>query len=449
MATLQNQFKRFIKKEHLFESADKLLVAISGGVDSMVLIHLLHTQNYQVSIAHCNFQLREVDSDKDEALVETFAKTHDIPFYLKKFNTKDYADSQHLSIQLAARALRYQWFDELTQAHDFKYLLTAHHANDQLETMLYNLTKGTGAAGLRGIPLKYEQIRRPLLFAKREAIEAYAIVQQLEWREDVSNQEDKYSRNRIRRNVVPELKIINSGLEKTMLSNSRRFEALEKLLLNQTALVRDQYLTKNKGAFSLSLSWYNTSTGSLSILIELLRSFGFNSDQCFSMSEIIDNAASTREGKRFFSAKYELTIDRGTIQIVTKKNDPIIEIEVHANDEQVSTPEADFSFELRDHQGNWSRDKIMAYLDADLVDFPLKIRNWKQGDSFCPLGMSHKKKLSDFMIDEKIPVNLKSRVVLFESKKDIIWVAGHRIDDRYKITPKTKRVLIIKMTDHV
>ncbi|MEO9801899.1 MAG: tRNA lysidine(34) synthetase TilS [Reichenbachiella sp.] len=449
MATLQRQFERFIKREHLFGPSDKLLLAVSGGVDSIVLVHLMHSLNYKASVVHCNFQLRGEDSDHDAALVEAIAKKHNLPFYHKKFNTSDYAESQHLSTQLAARELRYQWFDELVSAHSFDYLITAHHGNDQIETMLYNLIKGTGAAGLRGIPLRTDQIRRPLLFAKREEIEAYAKEHKLKWREDASNKEDKYRRNRIRLRVVPELKHINPGLEKTMSNNSKRFDALEKLLLNQVTLISKEYLNQNNNGYSLSMSWYKASEGSLAVLVELLRPFGFNADQCFSIDEIIDNTESNSVGKQFYSAQYVLAIDRGTIQIVSVHSDEKFELMINKSDEFVSTPLADFSLELANSKGDWPKDKKVAYLDAQFVEFPIKVRNWKQGDSFYPLGMNGKKKLSDFMIDEKIPVNLKSRVVLFESKKDIIWVAGHRIDDRYKITPKTKRVLIIKMTDHV
>ncbi len=449
MSILLKKFKGFIQKQQLFKPDDPLLVAVSGGLDSVVLAHLLQALNHPISIAHCNFQLRGDASDQDADFVGAFAKANKTSFHLKTFDTGSYASAQQLSTQVAARELRYAWFNKLMSSHDFKYLITAHHANDQVETVLYNLTKGTGIAGLRGIPLKNEHIRRPLLFAKRKEIEAYAKIHRLAWREDPSNQKDKYSRNHIRLHVVPKLKKINSSLEQTMRANSRRFGALEKLLLTQTDQIRDRHLTKTNDTYSLSMAWYDEAQGGWAILNELLKPFGFNADQCFSIDEAMKDNGANAVGKQFFSSRYVLAIDRGKIEIVPKGTDIVTDLSVGPNTEFISTPMADFVLDVVQANSDWPKDKNVACLDADLVKFPMKIRNWSQGDAFRPLGMDGKKKLSDFMIDEKIPVNLKPRLLLFESVSNIIWVAGHRIDDRYKITPITKQVLIIKMTTHV
>lgn len=449
MNTLLNQFGRFITKHRLFEPHDKLLLAVSGGMDSVVLSDLLQVSGYDISLAHCNFQLRGNESNLDAALVASLAQKHDLVYHEKAFDTQSYARDLKLSIQQAARALRYQWFNELMQSHNIDFLLTAHHANDQVETMLYHLTKGAGIAGLRGIPLMNDRIRRPLLFAKREDIETYAHSNKLEWREDASNQEDKYSRNRIRLHVIPELKKINPGLEHTMLNNSQRYDALEKLLQGEVQSIKEDNLISHGDRFSLQMPWYNESKGGLAVLTEILRAFKLNADQCFSIGAAFQTKDSSTVGKQFFSSHYRLTIDRNTIEIEPKKAAEVIDCSINSADVMISTAIADFTFDYTSDTKNWSNDKYSASLDADLVAFPLTIRNWVDGDAFQPLGMKGKKKLSDFMIDEKIPVNLKSRVLLFESQGDIIWVAGHRIDDRYKITPNTKRVLIIKMTDHV
>ena len=445
MSTLLNQVKQHINKNSLFQSDDKLLVALSGGVDSMVLTHILFQLDYHIAVAHCNFQLRGQESDTDVEFVEAFAKMHKIPFYTKAFNTKSFAQEQKISTQLAARDLRYNWFDEVMKDQAYDYLVTAHHANDQVETMLYNLTKGTGIAGLRGIPLKNDQIRRPLLSASKADIEIYAQEHQLQWREDISNRDDKYSRNRIRLHVIPELKQLNPGLEQTLSNNSKRFEALERLLLHQTNDIRSKFLSKHQDYNTLQLSWFDKDTGGLAILIELLKPFGFNLDQCFSIADGFSNIS----GKQFYSSDHVLTIDRDKLQIGPKEEEKEYQLMVEDSDHLISTPWADFAIENITSQTEWPKNNLTACLDADLVQFPLKVRNWTQGDSFYPLGMKGKKKLSDFMIDEKIPVNLKSRVLLFESNQDIIWVAGFRIDDRYKITSNTKRLLLIKMTDHV
>lgn len=445
MNSLLHQVKRHITKNNLFQKEDKLLIALSGGIDSMVLTHLLFQLDYHIAVAHCNFQLRGLQSDADKDFVEAFAKMHKIPFYTKAFDTKVYADEQQVSTQLAARELRYSWFDEVMKHHNYDYLVTAHHANDQVETMLYNLTKGTGIAGLRGIPLKNDQIRRPLLSFTKEEIETYAHNHDLQWREDLSNQDDKYSRNRLRLNVIPELKQLNPGLEQTLVNNSRRFEALEKLLLHETSDIRSNYLSKQQDYFSLDLSWYDEKSGGLAILIELLKPFGFNIDQCFSIAEGIAKTS----GKQYFSPGFTLVMDRDMVQLTPKHETKEFSLIIDDSTNQIATPWADFSIERVSAHDEWPKDKHTACLDADLIQFPIKVRNWMQGDSFYPLGMKGKKKLSDFMIDEKIPVNLKSRVMLFESDHDIIWVAGYRIDNRYKITSNTKHLLIIKMTNHV
>ncbi|MEP2023923.1 MAG: tRNA lysidine(34) synthetase TilS [Reichenbachiella sp.] len=446
MSTLLQSFEKFVNKEALFTTEDDLLIAVSGGLDSVVLLHLLMSLKYSTAIAHCNFQLRGKDSDQDATFIEGLGKSYHAKVHLQKFDTTTYAENHQVSTQLAARELRYRWFEELLASHKYKYLLTAHHANDQVETMLYNLTKGTGIAGLRGIPLKNNYVRRPLLFANREEIELYAKEHQLEWREDASNQQDKYSRNHLRLNVIPELKEINPGLEQTMLQNSRRFDALEKLLMKEVSSIKGQFFKQKNTTYSLGMEWYDESKGGLSVLTEILKPYGFNFDQCISIGEATNAQAI---GKQFYSRKFVLAIDREKISIVPQQSNESFSILISDINQLATVPFADFTLEITDKNESWSKDTKVANLDADLISLPLKIRNWNQGDFFIPLGMKGKKKISDFMIDEKIPVNLKSRVTLFESNDDIIWVAGYRIDDRYKVTPKTKRVLIIKMTDHV
>lgn len=449
MATLQKKFERFVKKESLFEPSDKLLVAVSGGIDSMVLLHLLHSSGYSVAIAHCNFQLRGNESDLDATLVSNYADNMKVRHFQKNFDTRDYMAEHQMSVQEAARTLRYRWFDELMQTHGFDCLLTAHHANDQAETMLYNLVKGTGIAGLRGIPIANDYIRRPLLFAKRQEIEKYARQEKLQWREDASNQEDKYSRNHIRHKIIPELQQINPGLAQTMLNNSLRYAAIEKLLQNEVSKIKDHWMFKTKRGFQLKMDWYSQDAGGLAILCEILKPFGFNWDQCLSLADGLGPVSTQSSGNKYYASEYALYVDRQSLAIEPLDQRESIDLLVHEFTEAISIPWCTFSFESSDTIDEWSAHNNEASLDADKVNFPIRIRNWQQGDAFIPLGMKGKKKLSDFMIDEKIPVNLKSRVVLFESDGEIIWVAGHRIDDRYKITPKTSRVLIIKMTDHV
>lgn len=449
MATLLKKFERFIHEEKLFESEHNLLVAVSGGMDSMVLAHLLCRAGYSISIAHCNFQLRGNDSVLDAEFVKNYAANMGLPYYQKEFDTRTYMAKHHLAVQEAARNLRYGWFDELMNQHDFDFLVTAHHANDQVETMLYNLIKGTGVAGLRGIPIQNEYIRRPLLFARREEIEKFAKQEELQWREDTSNQEDKYSRNRIRNQVIPELRQINPGLENTMQSNSKRFAAIEKLLIKEVSQIKTKWVKETKTGVSIKMDWYDDQTGGLAILHEILKAYGFNWSQSHGVATGFSTTSGQPSGNKYFSKEYTLFVDRKSLTIEPHDLKSEIELMVDEFENSITTPFHSFSLEVSESIDEWSTHNTEAYLDADLVHFPIKIRNWREGDAFTPLGMKGKKKLSDFMIDEKIPVNLKSRVVLFESNDEIVWVAGYRIADRYKITPNTKRVLIIKMTDHV
>lgn len=445
MTNLLSQFQSFITSNALFDPKDRLLVAVSGGVDSVVLCELLHLNNDDFAIAHCNFQLRGLESDGDEDFVRGMAEKYQVPFHCIRFETLSVAEKQNISTQMAARDLRYEWFDELMKENNYRYLLTAHHANDLLETSLFNFTKGTGIAGLRGIRRKKDQIIRPLSFATKESILTYGEHHKLHWREDSSNSSNKYHRNRIRNLVIPELKKINPGLEKTYMQNQERFEALEALLKEQSQKILKKFSSMKNGVRKLDMSWLDVKTGGLIILEDILRPYGFNIDQC---KAIITALGTSISGKRFVSEDSELVVDREQL-IITPIESEIEPLAIEKDATQLDYKGQHFSLNYRDGAAEISTDSDLAYLDADKLAFPLKIRQWREGDRFVPLGMKQQKKLSDFMIDAKIPLNLKNHVLLFESGEDIIWVAGHRIDDRYKITKSTKRTLIIKLERNV
>lgn len=451
MGKLLKGFEKFINKNQLFTQQDELLVAVSGGIDSMVLVDLLQEAGYSFSLAHCNFQLRGEESTKDETLVSNIAKKHDRPFYVEKFDTIEIAKANKLSIQLTARKLRYDWFDQLMTNNGYSKLLTAHHANDQLETVLYNLTKGTGIAGLRGIPTVTSSLARPLLNTSKSAIKAYAIENTLDWREDHSNLDNKYSRNKIRLNIIPELKKINPSIEKTIESNTYRFASLEKLLLAETQKIRQHYMSNPISVSSIVLdtSWYHEDKGGLAILTELLKGYQFTFDQCQGIGGLIQEIDSLTTGKQFHSTTHSLLFNRNDILITERSEIENHKVHIAMGDREINTQTALFKLEYHSTKVNWTTDKNMAYLDAEKLQFPLEIRNWNHGDTFFPLGMKHKKKVSDFMIDEKIPVNLKAKLPIFTSNNEIIWVAGQRIDNRYKIDSNTQSVLIIRMTENV
>lgn len=438
------RFQNFYTQNNLISKGDKILLAVSGGVDSMVLMHLMANADMKFGIAHCNFQLREEASDRDEELVRRIAATLKLEYHIEQFDTKQYMEDEKVSLQQAARDLRYKWFDRICDQYGYDKIATAHHASDQTETMLYNLTKGCGISGLRGIPLVNDKIIRPLLFATRQEIISYAKEHDVIWREDASNNNEKYNRNLIRHSVVPRLKQINPGIDKTMLRNATRYQAMEELIDSEVEKVRTRYLSTTMDGYTLSTDWVADQNGGVIILEGILKDFGFNYQQVAS----VYNSLSRHSGKVFYSEGYKINVDRSYIYIY-----PISEGE----DIQIKIVEQDSGFEVSGsvyemtsmpvEKFKMIKNPYFACLDFDRLVFPLKIRNWQQGDWFMPLGMNSKKKLSDFMIDEKIPVNLKSRVVLFESQHDIVWVAGYRIDNRYKITSQTKQVLIIEKTD--
>ena len=434
-----NALKTYIASNDLFGQKDKLLIATSGGVDSVVLCNLLSLLNYHFSIAHCNFQLRGEDSDGDEIFVQQLAEELGVPVLTRKFNTKNYAKSNKISTQLAARDLRYEWFLELANKHQFSYILTAHHASDQTETVLYNLTKGTGVSGLRGIPNKNKNIRRPLLFVSKEKIIDYAQNNNLKWRDDSSNSEDKYSRNLIRNQIIPQLKKINPSIDETMLRNTDRFQSIETFIQAETSKIVSKHLTQSSHGTILALDWISENNKIL--FHQILMGFGFNYFQIEAIFTSIKHS-----GKIFFGETNQLIIDRNKLIISPVEDKDLLITTVTSADFKIKIPYHQFLIsEQKKSNVSISKDSNIAYLDADKVVFPFIIRSWQQGDKFMPLGMNSEKKLSDFMIDEKIPVNLKKRLPIFESDNQIFWIAGYRIDNRFKVTENTKTVLIIKL----
>lgn len=441
MSDLFHKFQDFNKKQAIFSLNGKTLVAVSGGVDSVVLVHLMSKAKISLGVAHCNFSLRGKEADKDQQFVEKIAAQLSVPFHTINFETASHATKNGISTQMAARALRYKWFEEIKSNFDYQKVATAHHADDQIETILFNLTKGSGIAGLRGIKTRTELTIRPLLFASKAEIIDYARSNKLEWREDVSNKEDKYSRNLLRNRVIPLLRDINPGLGRTIFDNQERYTALEKLLNARTEIVQSKNLAFKDNGYEFKLGWYNEKEGSFSVLENTLKTFGFNLDQCLQIRESLEQS-----GKQFFSDNYLLIIDRHRLLIESRNEKQDFELSIPEDTKQFELNENTYNIKLTQQKVKFDGNNNSAFLDADKVKFPLKVRNWLKGDHFIPLGMKGKKKISDFMIDQKIPVNLKRKIAIFESNGEIFWIAGHRIDDRYKVTSKTQSTLIIKMT---
>ncbi|MFT7034394.1 MAG: tRNA(Ile)-lysidine synthase [Cyclobacteriaceae bacterium] len=436
-----DKFITFCRKQNLFSADEKILLAVSGGVDSMVMLHLMHEAKIDVGVAHCNFQLRGEESDCDESLVRKIALGLGVQYYTERFNTKAYSHENGINIQQSARKLRYSWFDKLLKSEGFDRVATAHHASDQTETILYNIIKGCGISGLRGIPVINSKVVRPLLFASRSEILDYAKQKKITWREDKSNADNKYSRNFIRNSIIPELKLINPGIDRTMLRNSERYRAIEALLAEKKEEIVSGYLSAEEFGQTLSLDWLEETKGSFVLLEEILKDYSFNNDQVTSIYE----SPNQQTGKTYTSSKFKLVVNRGKIHIYPNVKESFLDLEVKNFDDKIELIGTELSFKkvLRD-EFQIINDSHVACLDFDSLKRPLKIRSWKSGDNFIPLGMTHKKKLSDFMIDQKIPLNLKKRVHLLESAGQIAWIIGHRIDDRFKVTKKTQNILVVE-----
>ncbi len=428
--------KEYIEKLDVFKPQDRLLVTVSGGVDSIVCLHILHNLGYICGVAHCNFQLRGSESDEDESFVRSMCKQLELPFYCQSFNTHEYASQKSLSIQMAARELRYSWFESLRLSANYDHIILAHHGDDSVETMLINLARGTGLKGLTGIQAHSGHIRRPILFANRRDILAYADENHLSFREDSSNSKTDYTRNRIRHIIIPEFEKINPSFLKTSLSSIRHLRQ-EQLVLDQIfAEIKKDIVRTESDDILLSLNKLSTLQHLNWFLFRFLSTFGFNGDQ---VSSLIDGI-SAPPGKQFFSEKYKIIIDREFLFLTQSSNNEAEESYISVGVNSISEP-INLKFEVLDIQQHIiSTNRDIADLNYNKLSFPLKLRKWISGDFFYPIGMKNAKKLSDFFIDEKIPRHKKNEVWLLCSGDDIVWIVGHRLDNRFKITKDTKTV---------
>lgn len=403
----------------------------------MVLVHILTKMNVDFSIAHMNYGLRGEESNQDEKFVVDYAKKVGVECFVAQANMDEL---NRQSIQMVARTKRYDWFQELMDTYEFEYILTAHHLNDSIETTLLNFVKGTGINGLVGIAPKKDKILRPLLTFSKEELRSFAIEQGLQWREDASNSESKYMRNKIRNEVIPELTKINPSLLETFRTTNERLVGVAQLLKMEVQRIVDEYQTEANDRVVLDMSWYRFNEMNNVLLSEVLRPFGVD----FLMTKEIGGTSTT--GAVFQTKSNTLSYDRGKLWIAKRDDEAALEaLTIHE--------EGDYKW------GNWkmsvrsspgvsysTKDSSSAYLDGAHINFPIVVRSWAEGDEFVPLGMSGKKKISDFMIDNKIPLTLKKHIPLFAIGDEIFWIGGYRIADRFKITDQTKEVLSIKIT---
>lgn len=430
---------KFLEENELLTPGSKTLIAASAGLDSSVLCHLFEKAGLGFGIAHCNFLLRGEESNEDEVFARNMANEMGVPIYVKRFHTSLYANRNKLSIQEAARDLRYEWFSQVSAEHGYRRIATAHHLDDSVETMLFNLTKGCGIRGLHGILPAHGPLIRPLLFATRRELEKYAWENNVHYREDSSNMTEKYSRNIIRKKVIPVLEQINPAFHESAAATIGRLREVEhvyhlffKNLKEVVMRQRGDKIFINKG--KLDAAGLNGT-----ILYELLRPFEFNKDQVPQIMQSLGNAP----GTMFFSPTHRLLIDRENLIIKSSKEETNPVFYVSNTTTKVDLGDGKITFQLKNEPpDSFPNNENKAYLDYFKLQFPLVLRHWKDGDSFQPLGMDgHHQKLQDFFSTHKISRFDKDKVWILESAGQICWVAGMRPDERFKVTPMTRLCL--------
>lgn len=430
------QFMHHLSHNNLCNTSQSLLLAISGGLDSMVMLNLFKRAGYTITVAHCNFQLRGQEADADEQFVKSVCDGKGITFITKRFDTTAYASTNKVSIQVAARELRYAWFAEMLDEHRIDYLATAHHVNDSIETVLLKWIHGASLESFGGIPVKNNRTIRPLLFATRTQLESYAQQNGLAWREDSSNASDDYQRNFIRHQIIPKLKEINPSLEATFLHAQLKVEGELTFLHDQVEHWKSVHVESIGNQMRIAKKAFaSVKESGAALLWHVVREYGFNIDQCHNMLR----ALQSQSGKKFIGNSRLVTIDRDHL-IISSYDEVSEAVSIQENETDVVQGEWELSVRALEST-TISKNPMQAVLDASKIAFPITWRTWQAGDYFYPLGMDNRKKLSDFLIDKKISLADKYSVTVLESGGEIIWVVGHRIDNRFKITPETKHAI--------
>jgi tRNA(Ile)-lysidine synthase len=443
---MQKEFERYLKLVCRCSPEKRFLLTVSGGIDSVVMAELFHKARIDFDFAHCNFNLRGEESDGDQAFVENLAARMNVRCYINRFDTLKYAEQNGISVQMAARNLRYEWFEEIRAKNAYDFIVTGHNRNDMVETVLINFARGSGIRGLTGIRPRHGFIIRPLLFASRADIRKFADVQSLLWREDSSNAETKYIRNRIRHVLIPEFEAINPAFMQNATDTISRLSQTEQLLNLALTQIKKTVWIEVPGKFLIDIEKLSEYPAVETLLFELLREFGCTSILVRSILSSFESIP----GKRFITRTHSITRDR-THLIITKNEVPVdTGMQIDADTALVTHPIHLTISSLKMNAGyTIPVENKFAVLDMDQLDFPLTLRRWKAGDHFHPLGMKGTKKISDYLIDNKVSLPDKQHVWVIESSGNIVWVVNHRIDDRCRVTAKTSRVLQIEYRDIV
>ena len=436
-----DRFSRFVKEKKLFEPHQKILLAISGGIDSMVLLHLFEKSGFKYGLVHCNFQLREEESEEDERFVKEQVSKHGIPAFFERFETEEHAKIYGISIEMAARELRYNYFEQIRAEHNYDFTATAHHQDDLIETFFLNLTRKTGIKGLTGIKEKVGKIIRPLMFASRDEIMEYAQENDIEYREDSSNNELVFQRNYLRHKILPLFSELSPAFKKNMIASIENLKEVEQVYDWFISQQVSDVITQEENGIVIDIEALKQSKFPALVLLENLKPYDFNP----TVVDEIYNSLDSDSGKQFYSNTHRLIKDRDKLYVTPIANEKDRIFYIEEDDLELFAPN-DIKIErLSSENFEIVSDQNVACLDLNKLEFPLLIRKWKQGDYFQPLGMTGFKKVSDFFIDQKIPLHKKENIWLLCSGKNIVWIMGQRIDNRFKITSQTKEILKIEM----
>jgi tRNA(Ile)-lysidine synthase len=440
-----SEFEKYLRTACACSSDNTFLLAVSGGIDSVAMAHLFREAGLRISFAHCNFQLRDKESDRDQQFVEELALLLKVPCYTNHFETTAHASTNGISIQMAARDLRYAWFEELRQKQDIDRIAVGHNKNDVVETMLINFARGTGIRGLSGIKPQQGLVIRPLLFASRQEIINYCTIRNITWREDSSNAGTKYIRNRIRHVVIPEFESLNPSFLQNAADTISRLQQAEQLVSYALESIKKEVWSEMPDRYLIHIGALKRYPATETLLYELLRGFGCDP---LNIRPILSSFESI-SGKRFYTRTHCITRDR-THLIITKNSKAADDEQYIEAETGMTTFPVHLSFKTIQSGNDFAipKERRFGVMDADKLIYPLKLRRWKPGDVFRPLGLKGSKKISDYLINNKVPLPDKQQTWVVESGSNIAWLVNHRIDDRYKITTKTHNIMLIEYLEN-
>lgn len=438
---MQQAFLKYLIEKCHGLPGKRYLLAVSGGVDSVVMTSLFQRAEIDFGLAHCNFQLRGHESEGDQRFVEELASEAGKPVYIKKFDTQFYALDHGISIQMAARDLRYAWFEELARNEGYDFIAVAHNRNDVVETALLNLSRGCGIRGLSGISPCSGKIIRPLLFASRNEILHFAGENDLQWREDSSNAEIKYHRNKIRHTIIPAFESINPAFMQNAIDTIKRLEHTEKLLDYTLDLVKQEVYTTLPDRWLIDIEKLKQYPSVEILLFELLRDFGVNQSNVLTILDSFESIP----GKQFHTRTHCITRDRSQL-IITEEGERPQSVAIIGPETRSLDFPVQLTFSLIPNSSDFRipAERRYAVLDADKISYPLILRNWRVGDKFHPLGLKGSKKVSDFLINNKIALPDKKKIKVLETAGKIVWVVNHRIDNSFRITRETRKILLVE-----